>query len=531
MREKMPLAQFLKFEEIGSGTFGIVYRGVCRATAEFVAIKEVRLGRCPQDQLARLQKEFKTFQRLSHPNIVRYIAFAVAPHGVASIVMEYLPGGSLDKMLGRVGPLPEPVVAHYTKQMLEGLQYLHEHNIVHRDIKPLNVLLDCQGTVKLADFGACRVVSERSARSGSYTTPIYTAPEVIRNMTVSKAGDIWSIGCTVQELLTNKRPWSHLLEGDAPVLSLLFKIGTNGISPLCGDEEISPDAVEFLQNCYRIEPTARPTADDLLKLAFPRIAKPDAIETLLSKSERIEISRANAPACDGGEDGTNCFSASSASATTTACSTVEASTLRSRRSVAVRTETASANTSAGHEEWEEEDEEEMEVEEKSHGQETWDIEKCEPEFYPTASSSTVGVPDYDTMMDSVSDISSKQSPKSALLAGGQFPTVVEGVLPPACPLRKSLATMGVLGLAASVLLMVQFPSFRQNGLSLFLRSPPRPPPQVEVGALCGRDLFAVRCPVRSLLAHMVHHAWQNMHTSLASSGLQWTSLRNLCTGA
>ena len=124
-----------------------------------------------------------------------------------SIFLEHMPGGSIAELVSRFGKLDESVIRKYTREVLEGLIYLHDKGIIHRDIKGQNILVDNHGVCKLADFGASRhMQSAESAQNMSFKgTPVFMSPEVILEQRYSKKSDIWSVGCTVLQMATVSR--------------------------------------------------------------------------------------------------------------------------------------------------------------------------------------------------------------------------------------------------------------------------------------------------------------------------------------
>ena len=155
----------------------------------------------------------------------------------------------------------------YTRQILEGLAYLHRNQIMHRDIKGANILVDNTGVVKLADFGASRqladLVTMESGFKSMKGTPYWMAPEVIKQTGHGRQADIWSVACTAVEMITAKPPWSEY----ATQVSALFHIASaKGPPPLPGG--LSPEALDFLLLCFNRVPKDRPNATRLLQHPF-----------------------------------------------------------------------------------------------------------------------------------------------------------------------------------------------------------------------------------------------------------------------
>uniref|UniRef100_A0A4W5L8I4 Mitogen-activated protein kinase kinase kinase 19 n=1 Tax=Hucho hucho TaxID=62062 RepID=A0A4W5L8I4_9TELE len=164
----------------------------------------------------RLQEEVDLLKNLHHSNIVGFLGTSLRDHMV-NIFMEYVPGGSIASVLHRFGPLPERVLALYTRQILEGVSYLHLNRVIHRDLKGNNVMLMPTGVVKLIDFGCARRLSclththsHSDLLKSVHGTPYWMAPEVINETGHGRKSDIWSVGCTVFEMATGKPPLSHM---------------------------------------------------------------------------------------------------------------------------------------------------------------------------------------------------------------------------------------------------------------------------------------------------------------------------------
>ncbi|KAH7858932.1 hypothetical protein Vadar_029519 [Vaccinium darrowii] len=267
--EDAPTIRWRRGELIGCGAFGRVYMGMNIDSGELLAIKQVSIASNAskdktQAHIRELEEEVKLLKNLSHPNIVRYLGTAREEESL-NILLEIVPGGSISSLLGKFGSFPESVIRMYTKQLLLGLEYLHENGIMHRDIKGANILVDNQGCIKLADFGASKKVVELATITGAKSmkgTPYWMAPEVIRQTGHSFSADIWSVGCTVIEMATGKPPWSQYEE-----FAALYHVGTTKSHPPIPDH-LSVEAKDFLLKCLQKEPNLRLSALDLLQHPF-----------------------------------------------------------------------------------------------------------------------------------------------------------------------------------------------------------------------------------------------------------------------
>lgn len=171
------------------------------------------------------------------------------------------------------GSFDESQVRSYSKQILEGLKYLHENRIIHKDIKGANILLNDSNIIKLADFGSAQQLERTitmSLRPGSKSLSIYgsipwMAPEVIRQTKYGRKADIWSFGCTVLEMAQGKAPWSEQ-NFDNPIAAIM-KIGLSSEIPKIPDH-LSQDLKDFILLCLNREANLRPPAKDLLNHKF-----------------------------------------------------------------------------------------------------------------------------------------------------------------------------------------------------------------------------------------------------------------------
>ncbi|KAL1627655.1 Protein kinase of the Mitotic Exit Network [Neofusicoccum ribis] len=236
--------------------FGSVYRALNWGTGETVAIKQVKLADLPKNELRVIMLEIDLLKNLNHPNIVKYHGFVKDAQSLY-IILEYCENGSLHSICKNFGKFPENLVAIYMSQVLHGLLYLHEQGVIHRDIKGANILTTKEGLVKLADFGVATKTAGLND-SSVVGTPYWMAPEVIELSGATTASDIWSLGCTVIELLDGKPPYHKLQPMPA-----LFRIVNDDHPPL--PEAASPAVRDFLMQCFQKDPNLRVSARKLLK--------------------------------------------------------------------------------------------------------------------------------------------------------------------------------------------------------------------------------------------------------------------------
>ncbi|KAJ6246759.1 apoptotic signal-regulating kinase 1 [Anaeramoeba flamelloides] len=280
--KKNKVIRWRKDNLIGKGSYGKVYVGFNLDSGELLAVKQIPLEKNNLKEMHELEKEVKLMDSLKHPNIVRYLGTEWTDEHL-NIFLEYAPGGSLASLFKRFGKLEEPVIRIYTKQILTGLKYLHDRNIVHRDIKGANILVDSTGGVKLADFGAAKrlnAFNSEDQNSSLCGTPFWMAPEVIRKQQYGKQGDIWSLGCTVIEMLTAKHPWYTEFTEESETVTVIYKLATCTSGPDYPNN-VSKECKDFLDRCLYIEPNQRARVRDLLQ--HPFITQQ---EELISKNEK-----------------------------------------------------------------------------------------------------------------------------------------------------------------------------------------------------------------------------------------------------
>lgn len=256
--------------KIGEGQYGKVYTCISVDTGELMAMKEIRFQPNDHKTIKETADELKIFEGIKHPNLVRY--FGVELHREEMyIFMEYCDEGTLEEV-ARLG-LQEHVIRLYSKQITVAINVLHEHGIVHRDIKGANIFLTSSGLIKLGDFG-CSVKLKNNAQTmpgevnSTLGTAAYMAPEVItraKGEGHGRAADIWSLGCVVIEMVTGKRPW-HEYEHN---FQIMYKVGMGHKPPI--PERLSREGKDFLSHCLESDPKMRWTASQLLDHSFVKV--------------------------------------------------------------------------------------------------------------------------------------------------------------------------------------------------------------------------------------------------------------------
>ncbi|GAQ92864.1 Serine Threonine protein kinase [Klebsormidium nitens] len=268
-------ADYKLHEEIGQGVSAVVYRATCLPYMEVVAVKVLDLEKC-NNSLDEIRKEAQTMSLINHPNVVKaYCSFVVDVN--LWVVMPFLAGGSCLHIMKSAYPegFDEPVIATVLKETLKALDYLHRHGHIHRDVKAGNILIDTNGTVKLADYGVSAFMFDSGDRQRSRQTfvgtPCWMAPEVMEQVHgYDFRADIWSFGITALELAHGHAPFSKY-----PPMKVLLMTLQNAPPGLDypQDKRFSKSFKELIGLCLVKEPGKRPTAEKLLKHSFFKHAK------------------------------------------------------------------------------------------------------------------------------------------------------------------------------------------------------------------------------------------------------------------
>ncbi|ESO82954.1 hypothetical protein LOTGIDRAFT_204877 [Lottia gigantea] len=215
------MENFQKIEKIGEGTYGVVYKARDKISGHMVALKKIRLDSESEGVPSTAIREISLLKELEHPNVVRLLD-VIHSEMKLYLVFEYL-NLDLKKYMDMAPPsgLASELIKSYMFQLLQGIAFCHAHRVLHRDLKPQNLLIDTQGNIKLADFGLARAFG---VPVRTYTHEVvtlwYRAPEILLGSRFySTPVDVWSLGCIFAEMIT-RRP---LFPGDSEI-DQLFRI-------------------------------------------------------------------------------------------------------------------------------------------------------------------------------------------------------------------------------------------------------------------------------------------------------------------
>ncbi|ANZ77109.1 BA75_03442T0 [Komagataella pastoris] len=284
-----------RFEElVGRGGCAKVYKAINKVNKQLVAIKQIEISSSTKVEF--LMEEIDFLKKLKHDNIVKYHGYIMTESNL-NIILEYCSHGSLRHLYKTKykSGIPEPLVRNYIRETLNGLVYLHNKGVIHRDIKAANLLLDDRYRVKLADFGVSQqqqTNEEQQHNNGSNQSkrkpqiradgsPYWMAPEIILLTGCSIKSDIWSLGATTLELLTTRPPYD-----DYEPMVACHAIGTQGCPEL--PLTLSLEANKFIEQCLVMNSEERPDASTLLENKWLHFEAKDKNLLIGTKSPFVE---------------------------------------------------------------------------------------------------------------------------------------------------------------------------------------------------------------------------------------------------
>ena len=277
--------------KLGSGGMADVWLAEDQELGRRVAVKILHERYANDAQFVeRFRREATHAAGLSHPNIVSIYDRGVAD-GSYYIVMEYIEGRTLKELIVTRGPCPMPVAISYTRQILAALRYAHKNGIIHRDIKPHNVIVDREGRVKVADFGIARAGASEMTEAGSIVgTAQYLSPEQARGAPVDESSDLYSTGIVLYELLTGAVPFT----GETPVEIAMKHLSQTPEAPSAIRPEISRDLDLVVLRALAKEPSDRYRSAAELDRDLELVARGDAVGTETETAATMVLAGAGA---------------------------------------------------------------------------------------------------------------------------------------------------------------------------------------------------------------------------------------------
>ncbi|MCO5597738.1 hypothetical protein L7F22_051819 [Adiantum nelumboides] len=283
-RQRM-VGDYVLMQQLGTGSFAVVWKGKHRHTGAEVAIKEIASDKLTRKLCENLMSEINILKKTNHPNIIRLYETISASNRIY-LVLEFCAGGDLGAYINRHGKVPETTARHFMRQLGAGLQVLRANNLIHRDLKPQNLLLsssDTNAVLKIADFGFARSLQPQGLAETLCGSPLYMAPEILLSKKYDAKADLWSVGTILYQLVTGQPPFT----GQSP-FQLLQNIQKSTILHF-PNSALHPECVDLCRKLLRKDPVERLSFEEFFNHSF--IAEPIRSEpTCFSSGESLPCS-------------------------------------------------------------------------------------------------------------------------------------------------------------------------------------------------------------------------------------------------
>ena len=292
---------------LGAGGMCLVYRGQDLRSRQEIAVKTLRLEyRRDPEIRARFRREARLIAFLAHPNVIRVIDF-IDDRGTSWVVLEHVPGRTIQRLLAERGPLPLESVAHLLDQAAAALGHLHARGLVHLDVKPQNLIVTAKGDLKLIDFGLAQPAGgpQASINGRTFGTIGYLAPEQLRGEPVDVGADVYALGSVIYEMLTGVPPYPPPASGEVTNAMIRSRLNHLPVPPSLANPAV--DLPTWVDDVVLWSLAHDPTARYGSAIAFAKIFRAgvdgDAAPDQPVPGERppIEVAAARAPA-DRGAD-------------------------------------------------------------------------------------------------------------------------------------------------------------------------------------------------------------------------------------
>lgn len=266
-----------------------VWRAQDLNTGKYVAVKVLREEYHDDEVFVhRFEREAQAASRMTHPNIVNLLDVGVEPDGTRYLVIEFVSGKTLKQFIQESGALRPDIAAQIIIRVLAAVQHAHQNGVIHRDIKPQNILIDKEGTVKVSDFGIARVANAQTTSQDTETvmgSVYYFSPEQAKGATVDEKSDLYSVGAVFYEMLTGQVPFT----GETPVAIAMKHLQQPPVPPSRINPAVSPALDYVVLHALEKKPRNRyASAADMLRDVRLALEHPDTILAARAQEERRE---------------------------------------------------------------------------------------------------------------------------------------------------------------------------------------------------------------------------------------------------